>query len=100
MTFGSAPHPHSLCLRLLLSVSTIITISSFDFLLRSAPFLTANFGSLEQLEARKAHNLEVAGSSPAAATTDDIVNTPLFYQQKYLGNSWGISVICERTVLP
>lgn len=68
MAFGSVPHPHSLCLRLLLSVSTIITISSFDFLLRSAPFLAANFGRVEQLAARKAHNLEVTGSSPVSAT--------------------------------
>ena len=57
-------------------------------------------GSLEQLVARKAHNLEVAGSSPAAATTDDIVNTPLkIFQQKYRRNSGGISVYlfnCKR----
>ena len=43
--------------------------------------------------AHQPHKLTIVGSTPASATTDDIVNTPLFFQQKYLGNSRGISVI-------
>ena len=82
MAFGSVPHPHSLasayCFPFVVSFLLFYTLFDFSLPESAAPAILS--GSLEQLVARKAHNLEDAGSSPAAATTDDIVNSPLnFY---------------------
>ena len=50
------------------------------------------------MAARKAHNLEVVGSSPTSATKGLTFSiNSYFFRQKYLGSSRGISVICDNT---
>ena len=61
----------------------------------SSPSARLLFGRLEQRRVRKAHNLEVVGSSPTPATNG---MSPFFVyllkiMQKYLGSSRGISVV-------